>query len=176
MRLHVVAIMAVLAASLVGAGAVAGPGERGMSDRKEMPGGGRGGSGQFTEKMADRLGLDEVQRQSVQNIRDAAKPEMDALRERMKANRTSMLALNDDDPNRSNLLNQIALEKGQLVADGSLLSDRVRGEVDAVLTDEQRERLANAHRNMDKRRDGHKPRNRPQGKHRGDGSEESVNQ
>jgi len=176
MRFYVAAIMAVLAVSLVGAGAVAGPGELGMNDRPEMPGSGRSGSGQLTEIMGDRLGLDDVQRQSVQNIHDAAKPEMDALRESMKANRTSMRALDANDPNRSSLLNQIALEKGQLVADGILLSDRVRGEVDAVLTDEQREKLAKARSNMDQRRDGHKPRNRQQGKHGRDRSEESVDQ
>lgn len=39
----------------------------------------------ISERMADRLGLDETQRQSVQNILDAARPEFEALRERVQA-------------------------------------------------------------------------------------------
>jgi Spy/CpxP family protein refolding chaperone len=39
----------------------------------------------ISERMADRLGLDETQRQQVQNIIDAAKPEFEALRDRVQA-------------------------------------------------------------------------------------------
>jgi Spy/CpxP family protein refolding chaperone len=39
----------------------------------------------ISERMADRLELDETQRQSIQNILEAAKPEFDALRERVRA-------------------------------------------------------------------------------------------
>jgi Spy/CpxP family protein refolding chaperone len=139
-----------------------------------MPAGSHGGSDQLIQKMANRLELDDTQRQSVQNIHDAAKPEIDALRERMKSNRESMRALDANDPNRSVLLSEIAMEKGQLTAEGILLSDRVRSEIDAVLTDEQRAKLAEGRSMMDKRRDGRSPRNRSNG--RRDHDEESIEQ
>lgn len=60
----------------------------------------------MTERMAERLGLDEAQRQSISNILEAAKPEFDALR--------------------------AAREE---------LATRVRTEIDAVLTEEQRAEL-----------------------------------
>ena len=91
--------------------------------------------------MADRLGLDETQRQAVQNIQLAAQPEITALRERMQANREEMKALDPNDPNRPTLLSEIADEKGQLAAEATLLFDRVRNDVSAVLTDEQRDEV-----------------------------------
>ena len=39
----------------------------------------------ISERMADRLDLDETQRQTIQNILEAAKPEFEALRSRVKA-------------------------------------------------------------------------------------------
>jgi Spy/CpxP family protein refolding chaperone len=45
----------------------------------------------ISERMADRLGLDDVQRESVKNILDAAKPEFDALRDRVEADIKAVL-------------------------------------------------------------------------------------
>ena len=85
-----------LSAFLVTAGANAGPGPRG-----DMP---------FApiaiERMAEHLDLDDLQRQEIENILLAAKPEFEALRE------------------------------------------RVRSEIDAVLTDEQRAKLENSKQRM----------------------------
>lgn len=69
------------------------------------------------ERMADRLELDDTQRQQIANILEAARPEFEALRE------------------------------------------RVQGEIDAVLTDEQREKLENSRARM---RDGRGRRGRDQ--------------
>jgi Spy/CpxP family protein refolding chaperone len=126
-------LIASLIASLIGSTVFAESGER--------SGGDFGAPGHFSEKMADRLGLDETQRQTVQNIRLAAEPEVTALRERMQANREKMKALDANDPNRSALLNDIAVEKGQLATESTLLFDRVRNEFSAVLTDEQRAKV-----------------------------------
>jgi len=51
------------------------------------PKGGPGFDGPMfiSERMADRLGLDDTQKQSIQNILDAAKPEFQALRDRVEA-------------------------------------------------------------------------------------------
>lgn len=45
----------------------------------------------ISERMADRLGLDDVQRESVKNILDAAKPEFNALRDRVEADIKAVL-------------------------------------------------------------------------------------
>ena len=137
MKNRIAAITLVLIASLIGSTVFAESGQRSRGDR----GASHGMPGHFSEKMADRLGLDETQRQTVQNIRLAAEPEVTALRERMQANRGKMKALDANDPNRSALLNDIAVEKGQLATESTLLFDRFRNEVSAVLTDEQRAKV-----------------------------------
>ena len=156
MKSRIAAVTLVLIASLVGTTVFAESGERSSHDRRDrrgMSGGDFGAPGHLSEKMADRLGLDETQRQSVQNIQLAAEPEMTALRERKKANRDEMKTLDANDPNRSALFNDIAVENGQLVTEATLLFDRVRNEVGAVLTEEQRAK-------MDQHRGGKKNRGR----------------
>lgn len=107
---------------------------------------GFGANGQmFTERMAKRLDLDDTQRQSVDNILQAAKPEMDALREQMRANRAALAALDTESAGYSVELEQAATEKGRLTTEATLLFSRVRSEVGAVLTEEQ---LAKAQRSQ----------------------------
>lgn len=141
MNNRIATIMLVLIAGTIGSTVLAESGEhsnRDRGDRHEMRGDGFGSPGHFSEKMADRLELDETQRQAVENIQLVAEPEIKALRERMQANSEKMKALDPNDPNRSALLNDLAVEKGQLTTEGILLFDRVRNELGAVLTDEQR--------------------------------------
>jgi hypothetical protein len=59
--------------------------------------------------------------------------------------------LDPNDPNRSALLSEIADEKGQLAAEATLLFDRVRNDVIAVLTDEQRTKFEQGRDRMGKR-------------------------
>ena len=173
MKYRIAAIMAILIASLVGSTVFAQSDERPQGERHGMPGGGFGSPGQLSERMADRLGLDETQRQTVQNIQLAAQPEITALRERMQVNREEMKALDPNDPNRSALLSKIADEKGQLAAEATLLFDRVRNDVSAVLTDEQRTKFEQGRDRMGKRDGERKPGGRT-GKRDGHGkSEES---
>ena len=54
--------------------------ERGKHDGMHF-----GGPAFMLERMADRLELDDVQRQQIENILLAAKPEFEALRDRVKA-------------------------------------------------------------------------------------------
>lgn len=133
MNKRIATIMLVLVASMVGTTVLAQSG-----DRQGKHGGREGTAGHFSERMADRLELDETQRQAVENIQLAAEPEIIALRERKQANREKMKALDPNDPNRSALLNDIAVEQGQLATESTLLFDRVRTELSAVLTEEQR--------------------------------------
>ena len=92
------------------------------------------------ERMAEHLDLDDVQRDSLENIINAARPELDALREKLRANHEALRDLDVNDPEVQN----IAISNGELATEGTLLLTRIRSEIDAVLTDEQRAKLAEA--------------------------------
>lgn len=104
--------------------------------------------GLMIEHMADHLDLSDDQRATVDNIVEAAKPEFEALREQLRANREALESLQTDDPAYSTQLNDIAVSNGQLATEGTLLFTRVRGEIHAVLTDEQLEKLARGKERM----------------------------
>ena len=103
------------------------------------------------EHMADYLDLDDAQRIAVQNILEAARPEIEALREQAKANREVLESLDPADPAYGVTLNNIAVSNGELATDGTLLFTRIRTEVNAVLTDEQRDKLARSKERMRQR-------------------------
>jgi Spy/CpxP family protein refolding chaperone len=145
MRIHVVAVVALLTVSVVGSVALAESdegwkhGKRGMSG---MPAGSFGDTEGMVEKMSEHLDLDDLQRQNVQNIMDAAKPEMEAMRDRKQAVREKKQTLESvDEASRSALLSEIAVEEGQLLTESIMLRDRVHTDVSAVLNDEQRAKL-----------------------------------
>ena len=140
MRMNKTALLALLASGLVAASAYADfddkKGPRG--ERFDGPGFGMPHPGMMMGRIAERLDLDEAQRESVDNIMNAAKPEIKALRERAKANHEALRALGPGDPEVQN----IAISNGELATEATLLFARVRSEIDAVLTDEQRAELA----------------------------------
>ena len=157
MRMNKTAVLALVTTGLLATSAYAGPGDRqGPRDRQfDGPGFGMPHPGMRIERMAERLGLDDAQRETVKNIMEAAKPEMQALREKTKANRDALKTLAADDPEVQN----IAISNGELATEATLLHARVRGEIDAVLTDEQRAKLAEFKASKDERR-GERPRRR----------------
>ena len=112
---------------------------------------GFGGPGLMLEHMADHLDLDDTQRESVRNIIEAAKPEIEALRDQVKANREALEALDVNDAAYSTELNNIAISNGELATQGTLLFTRLRSEVHAVLTDEQIAKLERGKERMKKR-------------------------
>lgn len=130
------ALLSLLALSLVAEAHPGGGMKRGFG------GPGAGFPDEMLERMAEHLDLDETQRQSVQNIVAAAKPEFEALRERFKANREALRALDPADASYSVDLEAAAAENGRLATEATLLRSRVRAEIDTVLTEEQREQLA----------------------------------
>jgi Spy/CpxP family protein refolding chaperone len=93
-------------------------------------------------RIAERLDLDETQRQEVRNIMEAAKPSFSTLRERSRANREAFLALDVSDPDYGANLQDLSAESGELAAELTLLAGQLRSDVSAVLTDEQRQSLA----------------------------------
>lgn len=114
------------------------------------PGAGFPGPGLMLEHMADHLDLDDAQQESVRNILEAARPEIEALRDQARANREALESLDTSDAAYSAELNNIAISNGQLATEGTLLFSRIRTEVNAVLTDEQREKLARGKERMRK--------------------------
>lgn len=148
MKIHTAALLAALSLAAFSSTVYAefGGGPRGPFGAG--PGMGFGGPELMLEHMADHLDLDDAQRESVQNILEAARPEIDALREQLRANREALHSLDAGDPAYSTELNNIALSNGQLATDGTLLFTRIRGEINAVLTDEQREKLARGKERM----------------------------
>ena len=158
MRVHTVVLLAALSMAIFATSAQAHrggpPGLFGGG-----PGGGFGGPGLMIEHMADHLDLDDVQREQIQNIVEAASPEFESLREQLRANREALESLATDDPAYSTQLNDIAVSNGELATEGTLLFTRVRGEVQAILTEEQLEKLK---RGKERMRQAFEPR----GKHR----------
>ena len=143
MRVHTVILLAALSLAVFATTA--------QAHRGGPPGflgGGFGGSGLMIEHMADHLDLDDTQRAQVQNIVEAAKPEFEALREQLRANREALQSLATDDPAYATQLNDIAVSNGQLATEGTLLFTRVRNEVHSVLTAEQIEKLARGKERM----------------------------
>lgn len=99
-------------------------------------------SGERLDRMASYLGLDDVQRQSMENIMTAARPEFEALQARREANREAMASLDSGNEADALQFDNLAAEAGQLVTDGLVLRDRVQAEVETVLTAEQREKMS----------------------------------
>lgn len=121
------------------------------------PGVGFPGPQLMVERMADHLDLDDTQREQVQNIVEAAKPEFEALRDKARANRDALKSLETADPAYSAELNELASSNGQLATEGTLLFTRVRSEIHAVLTEDQIEKLE---RGKDRRRQAFEKRSK----------------
>ena len=111
----------------------------------------------ISARMLGRLDLDDTQRQTVDNIFEAAKPEFDALREHKRANRASLAALDPASDSYSIDLEAIAAENGRLASEATLLFSRVHNDVNAVLTEDQRAKLEQG---MERRKERGKNRKR----------------
>jgi len=123
-----------------------------------------GDPARMLEMMTRHLELDEVQSQNISNILDAAKPEIDAMRERARATRKAMHELDVDDPDYGSNLQNLSTEIGALTAEATLLHGRVRADILAELTPEQRASAAERRGRMGWRsgRDGHGRRHAPE--------------
>lgn len=114
---------------------------------KGMPGRGQHGPmdpERVISMMTRRLELDETQVQQVRNIYLAAEPEFAALRESGRANRMAMRDLNAEDTDYAEQRQSLSVERDGIAATAEELRDRIRSEVEVVLTSEQREKFATA--------------------------------
>ena len=103
---------------------------------------GFGDTARMLERMTRHLDLDDTQSQTIRNIIEASRSEIDALRERAQAARKAMHELDVDDPYYGNNLQNLSTQIGALTSEATLLHGRLRAKVFAELTPEQRERAA----------------------------------
>jgi len=134
----------------------------GLDGKRHMRGAGHrgyhnefGDPARMLERMTRHLELDDTQSQTIGNIIEAARPEIGALHERMKASRTAMHELDVNAADYGAKLQNLSTEIGALTAEATLLHGRLRADVFAELTPEQRERAAAGRSRMrDRSRDG----------------------
>jgi protein CpxP len=105
----------------------------------------------LVQHLSRRLDLDDTQQQALANVVDAAAPEMSELRESARANRDAIRELDVNDPDYDAKLSNLARENGELASTATLLHGRLRAEMNALLTPEQRETLANLPKRSGKR-------------------------
>lgn len=97
-------------------------------------------------RMTEKLGLTESQQQAIQAIRSEAGPERERIRAAMKENRAALKSLVTDSGASEADIRRLADQQGELMADAIVLRARMKQEMDAVLTDEQRQKAHAWHR------------------------------
>jgi Spy/CpxP family protein refolding chaperone len=95
----------------------------------------------FVNRMADRLQLTTEQRSSVQAVLQKSQPQRVNLKEKMQANRKALKELTRSGNSDNGRIASLAQERGQLVADMIVQRSKVRGEIQQILTDTQREQF-----------------------------------
>lgn len=138
------ALFAVSTAPAFAAGAGSHDGNNGGKHRMHRGAGMHESAGpeRMLRHLTRALELDETQKQQVENIVTAAQPEMESLHARSEANRTRMRDLDVNARDYRAQLGELAAEKGAIVSEQALLYGRLKAEVNAVLTPEQRTELA----------------------------------
>ena len=154
MKKIVAATLAVMMSTMAGTGAFAQDSEsdegehRMRGERHRMRHDGFGDPARMLERMTRHLDLDDNQSLTIGNIIEASRPEIDALRERAQAAHKAMHELDVDDPDYGKNLQNLSTQIGALTSEATLLHGRLRADVFAELTPEQRERAAEARTRM----------------------------
>ena len=105
-----------------------------------MMGQGIKGEGRFLDRMADRLELTTEQRSSVKAALEKSKPQMTAIKEKMRTNRKALRELGRDGSDDSRV-QALARERGDLVASLVIERSKIRSDIQEILTDTQREQM-----------------------------------
>ena len=105
-----------------------------------MMGQGIKGEGRFLDRMADRLELSPEQRSSVKAALEKSKPQMTAIKEKMRTNRKALRELGRDGSDDSRV-QALARERGDLVASLVIERSKIRSDIQQILTDTQREQI-----------------------------------
>lgn len=93
------------------------------------------------ERMTRHLDLNERQQQSISELMGAAKTEFDSLHERSLTHRKAIRGLDTNDENYGRNLQRLAVESGKLAEELILLTGRIRGDINTILTPEQQQKL-----------------------------------
>lgn len=93
------------------------------------------------ERMADVLGLTQEQRDAVRAIIDKSRPQKRALRDTLSEHRRQLRALTQQGIPSEGEVRQIADAQGRAIADMIVLRTRIQSDINAVLTQEQREKM-----------------------------------
>ncbi len=121
-----------------GAPAVAGEGYQGAHAK----GYGRHGNPQaHMERMAERLNLTAEQRTAMREIFDRTRPQMGELRDKLADNRQQLRTLGQGTTVDEAQVRRLADAQGQLMAEMIVLRTKMRSEINAILTEEQRQQL-----------------------------------
>jgi Spy/CpxP family protein refolding chaperone len=142
-------VAALLAALALGGAAIATAGEQqhesGWSGRDHGPGSdamfGYGFLGDDIARMGDQLGLSAEQRQSMKGIFDAARPQMQAMRDSMRTSAEKLRGTQPDDTNYATVVAQVSQSAAELASKMVTESSQVRSQVYGLLTKEQKAKL-----------------------------------
>ena len=93
------------------------------------------------ERMLDKVNATDEQRAQIQSIADTARPELDALREKKRAASDKIRELVHSDSYDEVAISSLADEQAVTTKSKILLYARMKSDIHAVLTDEQREHL-----------------------------------
>lgn len=107
------------------------------------------GKGRGAEMIARHLGLSEQQKESIRAIRESYKPRFDEFRDEMKdARRDYRLALEQNDPRATQLRESMEARRDSMKS----LREEMQKRIEAVLTPEQRAKVAEMKQRRDDRR------------------------
>ena len=107
-----------------------------------------GNSERMLQHLQRRLELDDQQAVTVGNILGAASSEIDALRDRGRSLREAIAALDTSDPDYDVRLQNLSVETGEIATEMTLLHGRIRSEISAELSMDQRQKLADGRGHM----------------------------
>ena len=93
------------------------------------------------DRMAEALDLTKEQRAKVRAIVDKARPQTRELRDQLSDKRKELHALMQQEAPKDRDIRKIADDQGKLIADLIVQRTKVKSEIRAVLTPEQREKL-----------------------------------
>ncbi|MDX1512224.1 MAG: Spy/CpxP family protein refolding chaperone [Gammaproteobacteria bacterium] len=99
------------------------------------------GSSFHTARIARKLDLNDEQRRKFREILAAARPEADELADAILANRHALRELRKGTEMTEDEIRDIAELRGELVTKMIMLKARVRSQINALLTPDQRERF-----------------------------------
>ena len=124
------------------ASADSGYSERGEHNQKYCNKGKKGkGFAARIERMTKNLGLSEEQVKKMHEVEAKFHPQMQSLREKMRATRTELREVMHADNIDQNAVKKLAKQQGDLKAEKIVLRSQMRVEINKLLTTEQRTKM-----------------------------------